>query len=166
MSALDATLKETAGQIFGKALDKDQWVQAQLPGALAGCGLRLPSATRHAACWASWAMHEQQARQLSASLGRVADHDRADDCAHKTEEELLALGVQVRLDRAPQLTQPAQTRFDAGPWSKEAARTSRPGESRRYMGSVLQLLEGLQATALWESKPHLSHTEMLASGGS
>ena len=119
----------------------------------------------HAAYWASWATHEQQARHLSEVMGREADHAQADAAAFQAEEALLELGVKVQLGYVPHLTPDAKQTFQAGPWSQEAPMHNRPGAHLRYMGSILQLLEGIRATYLWQQKPKLAKTEMLAAGG-
>ena len=51
-SALDDALRGAATAICAKDFPPEAWQQATLPGPLAGCGLRLPSAMLDVALWA------------------------------------------------------------------------------------------------------------------
>eukprot|EP00973_Karenia_brevis_P024166 3336521-Karenia_brevis.AAC.1 len=39
----ETAMRATCTQIIGKELDDASWARMQLPGPLAGCGLRIPS---------------------------------------------------------------------------------------------------------------------------
>ena len=75
------------------------------------------------------------------------------------------MGIEVRMGYEPQRTEEAEQSFRQGPWSQEPPAPSRPGECIRYMGRILQLLEGTQATRIWSRRPKLAQTKILGAGG-
>ena len=163
--SLDAALRQTATHALGQALTDDEWCQLQLPGPLGGCGLRLPSTIMAAAYWASWATHEQAARGLSEVLGRDANHSIADAEAGTVTGALLDQGIVVVRGARPVRTDEAEQRYQDGPWHADRQPNPRPGSATRYMGLVMQLIEGDMATCLWTRKPKSARTKLLSAGG-
>ena len=165
-SALDFALRRAAGGVCGKDFCDSAWAQATLPGPLAGCGVRLPSAVLTSAFWSSWEAHEVAAREFSRQLGRTSDHTRADAEAAQAAEGLRGEGLIVARQVAPTLTPPAHDRLSATPWAGAVLEaTTRPGGSIRQMGAILRLLEGLKAADLWTSSDKVNKERLLSAGG-
>ena len=140
------------------------WEQITLPGPLAGCGLRPPSALLDAALWSSWHAHESSARALSAQLGRVSDHTVADADAADAAAALEASGTLVRANRAPELTLQARAEIEATPWAPEL-QADRADRQRRPLGGILRLCECLRIARLWQASDAATRTRLLSAGG-
>ena len=163
---LGQKLREVGQTICGSALDDDRWIQLQLPGPLGGCGLRTPSTVMDPAYWASWATHEDAARELGRRLGREGDHTDADAAAAIMEENLRVHGIQVQKGWTPSYTEAAAAEFGATPWAQdERPAPPRPGNAIRYMAGAMRLVEGLQAARLWQKSPEEGRKHLLSAGG-
>ena len=163
-SALDAALRDASTAICAKTLDDDAWDQLTLPGPLAGCGLRLPSAMADVALWASWEAHQSRARDICTVLHREADHADADEEARLAAEVLQRRGVVAVSGRKLALTDAAATFLNGTGWDSEPE-TNPPAQRVRHLGECLRLLERLQAGRLWQRSDATQRTRLLSAGG-
>lgn len=163
---LGQKLRETGEMICGSDLDDDQWAQLQLPGPLSGCGLRTPHTVMDPAFWASWATHEDAAREIGRRLGRPGDHSEADLAAATVAANLRDHGIAVERGWIPAHTEEAAAEYGATPWAQDERHPpARPGNAGRYMAGILRLAEGLQAARLWQRSSEDERKRLLSAGG-
>ena len=163
-SALVDALRVTVSAVCAKDLPTDAWDQITLPGPLAGCGLRLPTAMADVALWASWDAHQERAREICADLGRSGDHAPADAEAAEAQRELARRGLHVQRGQRPTMTKIAERDFARTGWA--TSQEVRPqGQRIRQLGEGLRILESLRAGQLWQRLDGPGRTRILSAGG-
>ena len=166
---LDASLACAAEQLVGADLTEKALAQVQLPGSLGGCGLRLPSTMVAPGLWASWCTHNQAMQQFSNDLGRCGVHAAAAAAAEEAAAELCSLGIKVQEGGNVSLDEAAAERVRAGPWEPREGVVLRsavsPPACQRLLGRILERVELLAATAVWEAGDKHARERLLSAGG-
>lgn len=162
---LSATLQQHAALIAGAAFDPDAAAQAQLPGALGGCALRLPTTIARAAYWSSWEGQAAALRDLDVSTRR-GDRAAADAAAAAAAEELLREhGLILEPGARPAATPEAAAEMTAGPWPAPPVHHDAGTGGARMLSRALQHTERRAATRLWQRLAPPDRARLLACGG-
>ena len=113
-------LTDTAQMAAGCTWTPDQATQAELPGPLAGLGLRLmrKRLLADAAFWAAWTAHSKSVPKLAAALGRPLREVAGEKDAAEAAKYLLSKGIVVDEAR-PTFTEEAASKWENCHWSAD-----------------------------------------------
>ena len=176
MGLLGSMVRGAVERIVGCNFAQDCWEQLQLPGPLGGMGVRLQSASAHAAFLSTWITCKDKIAVCCAKLGRPTATIVGQDAAMASQACLLNMGIAVRLDGEVAFTESAANSYALGPWCKDCpptslfsytARTSnvQVGSGTKVHARIMRGVEALQATYLHSSLSPYRRTVMLSCGG-